>query len=731
VSQSKHNNRRKGSRREPPTIDLKATVVDEGRTPGAKPQDTATAGGDGRAPGASPDAAQTSRDIAGDEGRARSDSVQAVDAGSTPPAEGPTGEGSAVLVSTGDPAAAGDGSVATADAVAAPVEVRTPFVTSFDAPRAGDETGSAPVSGGGSAASDAAAAMDDGRLPHAASGSETSEPAALAAGPMPAGGSEGSGPDTLADRIAIANEGPAPAAGKEGPDGASTMSRSDGGSASGRAAIDPTVPVADEDLARSSRGSVPPMSGGVPPAPERRSSGFGALAGAGLLGGLVGAGLVYGLQTWRAGQAPADPRLAQIEQRLNALPRADAAQGLDRRIAALETAQNDLTQRIGAAQSLAERAAARAEEAANRPAPSAPPAPAAAPAPSGQTAPSAPPETPAPAAQPAPSADVPAPVAPPVPVAGPGPELASRLAELESQVRNPAAVTDLANRLGALETGLRERAEASTSADQALERRLAEANQGLERRIAETGQGLERRLAETNQGLERQLAETVQRLEGRIAETGQGLERRLTETGQGLDRRLAEADQRTQALARQLQEWNPEAIRAGLRVVLADRLADALGQGAPFADVLGSLRGFAIAPERVQALEPLAASGAPTVAALRQEFGSVAERIERVSRGEAEGVVDRLLRMTDKVVSVRAVGDPNSNAVPDLVARIESALERGALRDAGAAWDALPEASRRVAQGWGQRLKARIAADEAARGIAADAIAALNASAGR
>ncbi len=151
----------------------------------------------------------------------------------------------------------------------------------------------------------------------------------------------------------------------------------------------------------------------------------------------------------------------------------------------------------------------------------------------------------------------------------------------------------------------------------------------------------------------------------------------------------------------------------------------------PFADVLGSLRGFSPAPERVQALEPLAASGAPTVAALRQEFGSVAERIERASRGEAEGVVDRLLRMTDKVVSVRAVGDPNSNAVPDLVARIEGALERGSLREAASAWDALPEASRRVAAGWGQRLKARVAADEAARGIAADAITGLNASAGR
>jgi hypothetical protein len=293
-----------------------------------------------------------------------------------------------------------------------------------------------------------------------------------------------------------------------------------------------------------------------------------------------------------------------------------------------------------------------------------------------------------------------------VAAAGPGPDLANRLAALESQVRDPAAVTDLANRLGSLETQLRERAEAAATADQALERRLTE----------------------TSQSLEQRLNETVQRLEGRVAETGQTLERRLTETGQTLDRRLAETDQRTQALARQLAEWNPEAIRAGLRVVLADRLNDAINQGAPFADVLGSLRGFAIAPERIQALEPLAASGAPTAAALRQDFDPLAERIERAARGEAEGVVDRLWRMADKVVSVRAVGDPNSTEVPDLVARIENALDRGALREAVAAWDALPEASRRVADDWGRRLKARVAAEEAARGVASDAIAALNAS---
>lgn len=689
MSPSKHHNRRKGPHREPPTIDLKATVVDEGRTAAQ----TADAPQE--------DAGRTDAPSAAGPGIAaapRPDEAQAAGAPSAAPSGAERG---------------GAAPVATSDEAAAPVEMRTPFTTAMDAPQAVDQAstpaapGDGPAAGAGPAGPGGAAqAMDDGRLPGTpslSSGPDTADrpgSSGLAA--------SGAGPDTLSDGTAVANEGPAPAA--DGATASSGAGREGAGAARDRAAVDATAPVADEDLTRS-RGSVPPVSGppgsgprasGAAPAgppPGRRSAGFGAMAGAGLLGGLVGAGLLYGLQTWRSAQEGADPRLAQIEQRLGALPRAEAMQGLDRRIAALEATRNELGQRIGAAQNLAERAAARAEEAANRPAPAGQAAPAADPAPELASRLAALEEQ----------------VRNPAPVG----ELANRVAALEEQVRNPAAAAEVSNRLGTLETQLRERAEASANADQALERRLAETSQNLERRLNEAVERLDGRIGETGQALERRVAEATQALERRLAETGQRT--------QALDRRLAETDERTQALSRQLAEWNPEAIRAGLRVVLADRLNDALAQGAPFADVLGSLRGFAIAPERAQALEPLAASGAPTAAALRQEFEPLAERIERAARGEAEGVADRLRRMADKVVSVRAVGDPNSTAVPDLVARIENALERGALREAAAAWDALPEAARRVAEEWGRRLKARLAAEEAARGVASDAIAALNA----
>ena len=153
MSPSKHNNRRrKDPSREPPTIDLKATVVDEGRKPAAPAQDAARADDGHRSSAAtSADAipvtdeggtvlAATSSDATRvmDEGgtaiaststsaSARDgDSVQAVDAGSTPPAsdESLSGGGSAIPVSTGDFSAPSEGSVATADARSAAIDVR-------------------------------------------------------------------------------------------------------------------------------------------------------------------------------------------------------------------------------------------------------------------------------------------------------------------------------------------------------------------------------------------------------------------------------------------------------------------------------------------------------------------------------------------------------------------------------------------------------------------------------
>lgn len=391
--------------------------------------------------------------------------------------------------------------------------------------------------------------------------------------------------------------------------------------------------------------AVPPR-----PAPERRSS-AGALIGSGLLGGLVGAGLLYGLQTWQDTPAQDDPRIAQLEQRVNALRQQPApsgqpqagAQALAERIQALEAARGELDQRIQAIQGTAQQASDRAQEALNRPLPEAP--------------------------QPAP--------------------------------QNEAALTELTDRLSGLDEQVRANAQRATNA--------ATATQELDRRIAD----LDRRLADQDSRFgeaDRRLGET---------------ERRFADA----DRRFSEQEQRLAALARQEAENTRHADAAsqtGAKVVLAGRLSDALKSGTPYAQVLEGVKKAGTEASRLAPLEPFAQQGAPTAEALARSFGPVETAILRESRGSSGNWTDRLLRMADRVVTVKPVDEPGSTGVPALVARIRQALEHGDVVEAAAAWDALPEPSRRLSEDWGRQVKAVAEAHQAAQAISSDALATLN-----
>jgi hypothetical protein len=205
--------------------------------------------------------------------------------------------------------------------------------------------------------------------------------------------------------------------------------------------------------------------------------------------------------------------------------------------------------------------------------------------------------------------------------------------------------------------------------------------------------------------------------EGRVAE----LDRRLADQ----DRRASEQEKRLEDLSRQAAE-RAEAGRPTVRVVLAERLGDALRNGEPYPEVLAALRGAQADPGRVTAIEPFAQQGAPTAAELAQSFEPLSAAMLRDERTASGDWTDRLLRMADKVVTIRPVNAPDSTSASGLVARIEQALARGDVGDAAKAWEALPEPARRMSEDWGRQAKARADADAAAQAIAADALSALN-----
>ncbi len=136
-------------------------------------------------------------------------------------------------------------------------------------------------------------------------------------------------------------------------------------------------------------------------------------------------------------------------------------------------------------------------------------------------------------------------------------------------------------------------------------------------------------------------------------------------------------------LSKRLSQGPGEATRATVRMVLAQRVADALRLGSPYAETLSALRANGTDAARLSALEPFAEKGAPTTAALAKSFEPLSAAILRDDRAVAGSFTDRLLRMADKVVTIRPVDEPGSSDVTSLVARIEQALERGNVAGGG------------------------------------------------
>lgn len=406
------------------------------------------------------------------------------------------------------------------------------------------------------------------------------------------------------------------------------------------------------------------------PEPERHARrGFGPLLAASLIGGVVGAAIAIGAETYLDQPSDAlDGRVAALEQRPSAPPPPDTG-GLERRIAALETGARGLTESLAAARGAAESTSRQ-------------------------------------------------PAAPPVDdVARRGLEqVTARLATLDTGIKSVTdrvagaataqAVTEIGTRVSALQEALK----ASQEGIKASQEGIRASQEGA-------------RQAGVNAGAITDLRTRLDALQAQSqdqAKTGSAALQALQAKSQDQETRLA-------ALSSEAAKLPPALMQAGLRAIVAGQIADSLRGGTAIGAPLGALERLGLPASSLDALRPYAASPPPSAAALAAEFRPIAERITAEPRVAADTFGDRLLRIAEKVVTVRAIGDGSGSDQPALVARIEAALNRGALADAAAAWDALPETARGVSSEWAGRLKARIAADAALRAISAESLSALNA----
>jgi hypothetical protein len=207
----------------------------------------------------------------------------------------------------------------------------------------------------------------------------------------------------------------------------------------------------------------------------------------------------------------------------------------------------------------------------------------------------------------------------------------------------------------------------------------------------------------------------------------------IENTLKGLDpqalRVAVDAGRRTAALEERVSSLEKAASSArgdvAARAVVASALVRAVDAGAPYAGELQALSGLGVDAARLAPLKDAASRGLPTPAMLARDFAPLSSKILAEVTPSDGSVLNRLAASAAQVVRVRPVGEAPGADPPATVARIEAALARGALADALKEWKALPEPGRRVSEAWGKALEARVMADAAARGILADAVAAL------
>jgi hypothetical protein len=148
--------------------------------------------------------------------------------------------------------------------------------------------------------------------------------------------------------------------------------------------------------------------------------------------------------------------------------------------------------------------------------------------------------------------------------------------------------------------------------------------------------------------------------------------------------------------------------------------------GLPFADELSALAAHGADKTALAALEPAAQSGVATSAGLAAQFAGDSDAIlASAPAPQAKGFFDRLLQDAGGLVRIRKIGDTSGDSLAARVARIEKALDSGAVETAYAQWTALPAEAQQKSQDFGAAAKRRLDTIAAARGLEAAALAHL------
>ena len=164
-----------------------------------------------------------------------------------------------------------------------------------------------------------------------------------------------------------------------------------------------------------------------------------------------------------------------------------------------------------------------------------------------------------------------------------------------------------------------------------------------------------------------------------------------------------------------------------VRLALAtSALRTAVERGEPFTAELAAARPLAPG-ESFAPLEPFAASGVPSSAALAHELAAVVPAMRSAANATPpdSGFFQRLKFSASRLIRIRPAEDSASDDPVAVINRIETKAVAADVAGALAELAKLPPTLRAPAQGWIEKAEARIKAIATSRQLAADAIGAL------
>jgi hypothetical protein len=199
-----------------------------------------------------------------------------------------------------------------------------------------------------------------------------------------------------------------------------------------------------------------------------------------------------------------------------------------------------------------------------------------------------------------------------------------------------------------------------------------------------------------------------------------------------LDTRIAAIENATKSLAASTAAAGAadKSADRNLRVaIVALALRDAIERGSPYAPEFAALKSLTGDAQVLAPLEPFAATGVPTAAALARELAAAVPAISRAAQtgpNPTEGnFLRRLEARASQFVQVRPVGDASGDDPAAIVARISAAAGRADVTGAVADIGKLPPSAQAPAQPFLAKVQTRDAALAAAQRVVADALAAL------